>query len=130
MTPFRSNARRPTLLARVAVFSLLWFLAGVFCYYNYVTDACPPEVHQREALLHGLLAPLSFAGAVGSAPCVPTVGLRAIVSIGYLLAWLALVYFTFRVTSIWGFVSVIALLIGLYTVGGCCLIYMNEHGYS
>lgn len=109
---------------------LLWLLAGLFCYYNYVTDACPPEVHQREAMIHGLLAPLSFVGAVGSAPCVPTVGLRAFVSIGYLLAWLALTYFTFRATSIRGFVIVICILIGLYLVGGRCLIYMNEHGYS
>ena len=122
--------RRPIQEARAAVFMLLWLLAGVFCYNNYVTDACPEEVYHREATIHGLFAPLSFAGAVGSAPCVPTVDLRGVVSIGYLLAWLALTCFTFSVTRIGSFVCVIALLIGLYLVGGRCLIYMNEHMYS
>jgi len=122
--------RRPTRLSRAAVFSLLWLLAGVFCYYNYLTDACPPEVRQREAILYGLFAPLSLAGAAGSAPCVPTVGLRDFVWLGYLLAWLVLTIFTFRGRRIGGFVAIIALLIGLYIIGGCCLIYRNEHAYS
>lgn len=122
--------RRPTRSTRTVAFVLLWLLAGVFSYCNDVTDACPPEVHRREAILHGLIAPLSFAGAVGSAPCVPTVGLRAFVSIGYLLAWLALTMFTFRVTRSRGFVIVVALLLGLYLVGGRCLIHMNDHRYS
>lgn len=55
--------RRPTRSTRTVAFVLLWLLAGVFSYCNDVTDACPPEVHRREAILHGLIAPLSFAGA-------------------------------------------------------------------
>jgi hypothetical protein len=122
--------RSPRVAIRAVGLAVLWLVAGVFCYYNYVTDACPPEVERREAILHGLIAPLSLAAAAGSAPCVHTVGLRAFASYGYLLAWLALTFCTFRARKTSSLVCVVALLIGLYIVGGRCLIYMNDHGYS
>src|SRR5436190_7743747 len=55
--------RRPTRLARTAVFMLLWLVAGVFCYVNDFTDA-PPGVARREAMIQGLLLPLTFVFAV------------------------------------------------------------------
>lgn len=105
-------------------------IAGVFCYFNYVTDACPPEVKHREAILHGLLAPLSLAAASGSAPSVPAIGLRTYAGHGFLLAWIVSTILAFSCRTPAVFALSIAALIGLYLVGGNCLIYMNEHGYS
>ena len=115
---------------RLAIFILLWLIAGAFCYFNYVTDACPPEVKNREALLHGLLAPLTLAAASSSAPCVPTVALRPYAGLGFVFAWLISTIFMFRTRALRLFALSIAVLIGIYLVGGRCLIYMNEYGYS
>jgi hypothetical protein len=122
--------RFPTARLRFAFFALLWVFAAIFCYSNYVTDACPPEVERREALLHGLLAPLSLAAASSSAPCVHTVGLRPYVGLGFLIAWILSTIFMLRGRTLTSFSLSTAAMIGLYLVGGSCLIYMNEHGYS
>jgi hypothetical protein len=122
--------RLPGTGIRLAVFFLLWLIAGGVCYRNFVTDACPPELRNREAVIHGLLSPLSLAATSSSAPCVPSAGLRPYVGLGFILVWLLSAILMFRARILTLFAISIAVLIGLCLVGGRCLIYMNNHGYS
>ena len=78
----------PSRLLRVATFGGLWAIVGFILYATYQTDACPPEVKNREAIQAGLLAPL-FLSANVSACFRGSLGELA-AGIGFLSAYVVL----------------------------------------
>ena len=81
-------SKPPSRLLRIATFGGLWATVGVILYATYQTDACPPEVKNREAIQLGLLAPLFLSANVSACVRGFPGGLAA--GIGFLSAYVVL----------------------------------------
>ena len=122
-----SEVTRPSWLSRIVVVLVIWIVSGFMVHTNYETDACPPEVESREAMLAGVIAPLFFAANAGSAPLVHTVSLRPVAAWGYLILFVVLVFFVLRSRSHKA-LCLAGLCLGLLSaIGLWCVIYTNAH---
>lgn len=122
-----SEVTWPSWFTRIVVVLAIWVVSGFMVHANYETDACPPEVKSREAMLAGFIAPLFFSANAGSAPLVHTVSLRPVSAWGYLILFVVLVFFVLRSRSHKA-LYLAGLGLGLLSaIGLWCVIYTNAH---
>lgn len=118
-----------SLLLRIFVLLAIWSAFSVICYMNYQTDACPPEVKHREALLASVTAPL-FLAAHTTATCFHTpYWLKQVFAWGFLIGFVALAIALLRSASRRWFILSAVALIALLCGGTWCLVYANAHAY-
>lgn len=117
------------LLLRIFVFLAIWGAFSFICYMNYQTDACPPEVKHREALLAGVTAPF-FLAAHTRAACFHTpFWLKQVLAWGFLIGFAALTIALLRSAARRWFILSAVALIALLCGGTWCLVYANAHAY-
>lgn len=129
ISPTDAMRQSVPLLLRIFVLLAIWSAFSVICYTNYQTDACPPDVKHREALLAGATAPL-FLAAHTTASCFHTPHwLKQVFAWGFLIGFVALaIALLLAASRRWFILSAVAL-IALLCGGTWCLVYANAHAY-
>ena len=119
------STNSPSRLLRIAMFSCLWVACGFVLYTTYQTDACPPDVRHREAILSGLFTPLFLSGNAGALIHQPS--WRPVVGIGFLLAYCAIAIVLIRARTTARFATASVLLAILSGLGLWCTFHSYAH---
>ena len=117
--------RRTILLTRIVIILALWAASGWVVYANYRTDACPPEVKEREALVAAMWSPIVMADAVSQ--MTKTSFLKPVTGLGYLLAGAASAFMLLRAPTLNRLRLATTVLSSLCAFGAWCVIYMSAH---
>jgi hypothetical protein len=117
--------RRTILLTRIVIILALWAASGWVVYANYRTDACPPEVKEREALVAAMWSPIVMTDAVSQ--MTKTFFLNPVTGLGYLLAGAASAFMLLRARTLNRLRLATTVLSSLCAFGAWCVIYMSAH---
>ena len=115
----------PSRLLRVATFGGLWAIVGFILYATYQTDACPPEVKNREAIQAGLLAPLFLSANVSA--CLRGFPGELAAGLGFLSAYVVLAMVLLRSRTMTGFAMASVFLAVLSGLGLWGTFYSYAH---
>lgn len=121
-------SKPPSRLLRIATFGGLWAIVGVILYATYQTDACPPEVKNREAIQAGLLAPLVLSANVGA--CLRGFPGELAAGLGFLSAYvvLAMVLLRSRTMTQFALASILLTLLSGLGLWGTFYSYAHSGG--
>jgi hypothetical protein len=113
------------LMRRIAIILALWAASSWVVYANHRTDACPPEVKVREALVAAMWSPIVMADAASQ--MTNTSSLKLVIGLGYLLAITASAFMLLRARTLNHLRMAVTVLSLLCMFDAWCVIYMSAH---
>lgn len=115
----------PSTAIRLLAVGLIWLTMGAVSYFNYETDACPPEVKEREARFAALLSPVVMAAHASA--CVRSTPWEVVVGMGFLGGVACFFLGVFRAKTTGGFLLSAGSLRLMTGLGFYCTLWSNSH---